>query len=279
MYKFMNAIVLFIFLVGNIIPFVILQNTADINYIKIAHRGASAFTPENTFSAFNKALEMNVDYIELDVQMSKDRHLVVIHDKKVDRTTNGNGFVKDFTLAELKMLDAGSWYHEDFVDEKIPTLQEVLSTFGDKVGLLIEIKYPSLYPGIEKRLAEMIDSNQNSLLNSTNIKVQSFNIPSIQKFQTLLPIISSGIVLNEQTSYNQLNTIASFTDFINMHNSSLTSSFVNYAQQLDFKVYVWVVNDRRVIGQLLLYGIDGITTDDPDIFTSLQGNNKKLEHL
>lgn len=100
----------------------------------IAHRGASGYAPENTFAAFDIAAEMNADFIELDVQLTKDGQIVVIHDDKVDRTTDGSGFVKDFTLKKLQSLDAGSWYGAEFKGERIPLLEEVLKRYHSKIG-------------------------------------------------------------------------------------------------------------------------------------------------
>src|SRR5699024_1122413 len=111
-------------------------------------RGASGYAPENTIAAFDKAVEMKADYFELDVQRSKDGQLVLIHDTTVDRTTNGTGAVKDLTLKELKSLDAGSWFDEKYAGEKIPTLGETLDRHRGKIKILIELKSPSLYPGI-----------------------------------------------------------------------------------------------------------------------------------
>ncbi|CAG0947487.1 partial Glycerophosphodiester phosphodiesterase, partial [Anaerolineae bacterium] len=98
----------------------------------IGHRGGSAYTPENTLSAFNHALELGADGIELDVTLTKDNVPVVIHDDKVDRTTNGHGLVKDLMLDQIKQLDAGSWFNEKFRGEKIPTLAEVLDTIAPR---------------------------------------------------------------------------------------------------------------------------------------------------
>ena len=111
----------------------------------IAHRGASYFEPENTLRSFRRAVEMGADRVEVDVRLSKDNKLVVIHDPRVDRTTNGTGRVKDMTLQELKSLDAGK-------GEKIPTLQEVIDALKD-TKLVIEMKIP----GIEEKLSEKTD--------------------------------------------------------------------------------------------------------------------------
>src|SRR3954452_5816424 len=106
----------------------------------IAHRGASGYAPENTIAAFDKALEIKTDYIEIDVQRSKDGKLVIIHDHKVDRTTNGTGYVRDLTYEQLKRLDAGSWNGPQFSGEKIPSFEEILDRYHGKIGILIELK-------------------------------------------------------------------------------------------------------------------------------------------
>lgn len=122
----------------------------------IAHRGASGYAPENTIAAFDLAVKMNADMIELDVQLTKDRQIVVIHDDRVDRTTNGSGFVKDFTLEELQKLDAGSWYGPAFQGERIPTLEAVLKRYHKKIGLLIELKGHPSQVGIEEEVGQLL---------------------------------------------------------------------------------------------------------------------------
>src|SRR5699024_7283151 len=100
--------------------------------INVAHRGASGHAPENTMAAFQKGFEMKADYIEIDVQMTKDGELIVIHDTTVDRTTNGTGNVGDLTFEEIKQLDAGSWFSDEYAGEKIPTFEEILDEFRGK---------------------------------------------------------------------------------------------------------------------------------------------------
>ena len=150
----------------------------------IAHRGASGYAPENTMAAFEKAVDMKADYFELDVQMTKDGKLVVIHDTSVDRTTDGSGMVKDLTLEEIHNLDAGSWFGEEFANERIPTLGEVLDEFRGKSGILIEIKSPSLYPGIEEKIAAELSARNLDKPNNNKIIVQSFDQESVQIFHS-----------------------------------------------------------------------------------------------
>src|SRR5699024_11870052 len=108
--------------------------------VNIAHRGASGHAPENTMAAFDKAFAMKADYIEIDVQMTKDKELVAIHDTTVNRTTNGVGAVVDYTLEELQQLHAGSWLSDEFSGEKIATHGEIYDIYRGKTGILIEIK-------------------------------------------------------------------------------------------------------------------------------------------
>ena len=105
----------------------------------IAHRGASSYAPENTRAAFDMAINMGVKHIELDVHSSKDGRLVVIHDDTLDRTTNGSGKVTDYTLKELKTLDAGSWFDHKYSGEKLSTLEEILDEYKSEAYLHVEI--------------------------------------------------------------------------------------------------------------------------------------------
>ena len=120
--------------------------------ISVAHRGASSYAPENTQAAFRKGLELGADFLECDVHLSKDGELIIMHDDKVDRTTNGTGFVKDYTLAELKELDAGVLFGASFNGEKIITLDELLEEFYGEIGLLIELKKSNYIRGLKKKL-------------------------------------------------------------------------------------------------------------------------------
>src|SRR5512136_2560745 len=125
--------------------------------LRVGHRGARGHAPENTLASFDLAVEMGVNVVETDVHLSKDGEVVLIHDHTVDRTTNGHGFVKDLTLAELKWLDAGSWYDPKYAGERIPTLAELLTWAKDRVGVAIEIKNgPIYYPGIAEKTIRLL---------------------------------------------------------------------------------------------------------------------------
>lgn len=158
--------------------------------IIIAHRGASAYAPENTIPAFRKAIEMGAGGLELDVHLSSDGFLVVAHDENTDRTSNGKGPIKDKTLAELKSLDFGGWFSKEFEGAQIPLLDEVLELFRDWDGMLnIEIKNgPVFYPGIEKKVADAVRSA--GMLERTI--VSSFNHYSLVEIRRLEPAVRTA---------------------------------------------------------------------------------------
>src|SRR5882757_4612888 len=139
----------------------------------VAHRGASAYAPENTLASFREAKSRNADYFELDVQPTKDQEPIIMHDTTLSRTTNAETVypgrspwrVRDFTLAQIKRLDAGSWFSARFRHERVPTLTETLREMeGSDMKLMLEIKSPSLYPGLTSRVAERVRAEPDWLL-------------------------------------------------------------------------------------------------------------------
>src|SRR5690554_851116 len=143
----------------------------------IAHRGASGIAPENTLTAFQKAIEIGVDRIEMDLRQTIDGEVVVIHDKTIVRTTNGWGSVRKMSLKKLKSYSAGSWFNPDFIDEKVPTFREVLELVQGKTQLLLEVKDGSPYhQGIEKNIIELVNeykANEWCIVQSFNDRILS----------------------------------------------------------------------------------------------------------
>jgi glycerophosphoryl diester phosphodiesterase len=128
------------------------------NHPRIAHRGCSSAAPENTMAAFQKAIELGVEGIELDVHQSKDGELVVIHDATLSRTTSGRGYVNDLNWSELQQLDAGSWFEVEYASERLPKLEDVLNLLKGRSTVFIEIKQGRKpYPGIEERVMACIE--------------------------------------------------------------------------------------------------------------------------
>ncbi len=264
---YLTILMLFLF---STIPFYVEVANINKKILNIAHRGASGYAPENTFAAFDKALDMGVDYIEIDVQMTLDDKLVIIHDATVDRTTNGKGFVKDLTLFQMKQLDAGSWFSEEYKDQLIPTFYEFLEQYGTKVGILIEIKNPSLYPGIEKKIAKEILLYSQNIETDLDIKIQSFSLESIETIKKYLPSITSGLLVNRIVSYRELLKIAKNTNFINVHKRYINRHLVLQAHQLGLNIYAWTVNELQDLKFLLQLGIDGAIVDYPELAYQLK---------
>ncbi|MET3317570.1 UNVERIFIED_ORG: glycerophosphoryl diester phosphodiesterase [Peribacillus simplex] len=243
------------------------ETTGDLRKMEtVAHRGASGYAPENTIAAFDKALEMKVDYIEIDVQRSKDGELVVMHDNKVDRTTNGTGYIKDLTFEQLRSLDAGSWKGEQFTGEKIATFGEVLDRYHGKIGILIELKSPELYPEIEESVAqELIERNLDHPQNE-KIIIQSFNFESMKKIDALLPNVPIGVLTTSKahTTEQALDDFATYADYFNPIYGIVTEDLVNQVHSHGMKISTWTVRSHESAEFLLSMNVDAIITDFPD---------------
>lgn len=232
----------------------------------IAHRGASGYAPENTFAAFDIAADMNADLIELDVQLTKDGHIAVIHDDKVDRTTDGSGFVKDFTLKELQALDAGSWFGPEFKGERIPSLEEVMKRYHPNIGLLIELKGHASQIGLEKAVGQMLGRYSFSIHHI----VQSFSIKSIQTFHEMYPSVPTAIITRPSLgmfSRNQLNAYKSVANYVNIKYTRLNRFLISSAHKNGLKVFAWTVRNQKTAAKLQDMAVDGIVTDYPDLIS------------
>jgi len=226
----------------------------DKKILKIGHRGAMGHEPENTIRSFKKALELNVDAIELDVYVCKTGELVVIHDDKVDRTTNGTGYTEDKTFAELRQLDAGK-------GELIPTLEEVLDFVDKRVIVNIELKGRSTAFTTYQVIDKYIKQNGWSEL---DFMVSSFDHHELNKFKHLYPQIPIGVLLEGvPLSYAdcavQLNAQS-----INLSLDFINQDFVNDAHKKGLKVYVYTVNDYDDISKIQKLNIDGIFCNFPE---------------
>ena len=243
------------------------ETTGEIKQVdNIAHRGATGYAPENTIAAFDKAIEMKADYIEMDIQRTKDGELVIIHDTSVDRTTDGTGYIKDLTSTQLRDLDAGSWKGEEFAGEKIPTFDEILDKYHGKIGILLELKAPELYPGIEESIAqELKDRNLDKPQNEKMI-IQSFNFESMKKMNTLLPNVPIGVLTGSKahTTPQALEEFSTYADYFNPSYGLITEDLVNQVHSQGMKISSWTVRSQESADFLLEMNVDGIITDYPD---------------
>ncbi|KRU25235.1 glycerophosphodiester phosphodiesterase [Clostridium botulinum] len=232
-------------------------------YTKIlAHRGASAYAPENTMAAFKKAIEMNADGIELDVHLSKDGYIVIIHDERVDRTTDGKGEVKDFSLDELRRLDAGSWFSDEYKDEKIPTLEELLKLIKNtELYLNIEIKAGyRAYPNIEEKVIAMIEKYK--MLD--RVVISSFDHYSLVRVKEINSNIKTGM-LYEAALYEPWEYARSIkVEALHPNYITLTKEFIDKAYINNFEVNPYTINDEANMKSLIKNKVTSIITNYPD---------------
>lgn len=236
----------------------------------IAHRGASAYAPENTLSSIRKAVQMGTDGIELDVRLSKDGNVVVIHDRSVNRTSNGNGRVEDLTLEQLKNLDFGSWFSSEFKNERIATLEEVFSYLKDWNGLInVEIKSEWLqFTAIEKKVAELIlkfDRQDNTI-------VSSFSALSLIKFKLIKSRIQTGILYHTSDKLPLIRAKLLNVDAIHPWYENVTKEVRKNASKNNIKINTYTVDNPAEIRKLASMGMDGIITNVPDV--ALKAINK-----
>jgi len=232
----------------------------------VGHRGAMGHAPENTMASFERGLALGADLIELDVHLSADGHLVVIHDPTVDRTTDGRGYVKDMTLAQLKELDAGSWYGPEFAGQRIPTLPEVLEWARGRVGLVVEIKNgPVFYPGIEERVAEALEAYGME----DEVVVISFDHRCVRRVKELRPRIAAGILYVGRLADPVAVARAAMADALHPNVNYLTAEDVREAHRAGLAVSTWVVNDPSWAQELAGMGVDSIGTNYPDRLRSV----------
>ena len=230
--------------------------------INYAHRGASAYYPENTILSFQKAIEMGCTGIETDVQLTKDGVLVLIHDEMVNRTTNGMGFVKDYTYSELTRLDAGSWMGEEFAGIKIPTAEQLIYlTSGKDIMLNFEIKNGVImYEDIEQKLIDLINSHRIK----HKVILSSFNHYSIAKCNKLCKGINTGLLYMEglYKPHNYAKTVGA--NALHPYFYAINEEIVKEAKKHKLKVNVFTVDDEEYMKAFLDMKVDGIITNYPD---------------
>ncbi|HDX9610156.1 TPA: glycerophosphodiester phosphodiesterase [Bacillus toyonensis] len=248
------------------------------NHIKnIAHRGASAYAPEHTIAAYKLGQQLKGEYVEIDLQMTKDGHLVAMHDETVNRTTNGKGLVKEHTLEEMKQLNAGSFFNEkypnlakkEFENAKVPTLKEIIETFGHNANYYIETKSPDEYPGMEEKLLEIIKYYQIS----DKVIIQSFSEESLQKIHSLhanIPLVQllsykKAVQVNEL----ELEKYKTYCIGLGMNYKYIDSAYVKKIKKHGLEVHPFTVDNEKDMKKLLSWRVDGMFTNYPDRLHSI----------
>lgn len=227
-----------------------------------AHRGAAGYAPENTLESFELAVRQGADGVELDVQMTKDGELVVIHDEEIDRVSNGSGLVKDFSLKELKQLNFNRT-HPEYEYVQIPTLQEVYEILKPAgVAINVELKTGIyFYPGIGQKVLSLAEEMEMK----GRIWYSSFNHMTLTTLKRMDPTIRTGILyedgwLNVPEYAEKMGVDALHPAYYNLQYPGV----VKEAKSKGLKLHVWTVDDERVMKYLIKEGIDAIITNYPD---------------
>lgn len=242
----------------------------------IGHRGAMGYAPENTFASFEEAVRRGADLVEMDVQLSADNEVVVMHDTSVERTTSGAGFVRDLPWKKIKALDAGVWYGPAYASETVPSLSGVLNKFrtrktanGDALGFVIELKTQK---GAGGALADAVVA----LLQKENMVdrsfVISFDAVALQEVRQANPSLPTGLLYSEEGDESrvaQAKTIGAHAIF--PRKTCVTSKGVLAAHKAGLQVATWTANIKIEMKRMIACGVDAITTNYPDRLRALVG--------
>lgn len=272
------------------------KQTSDAPVLNIGHRGASGYAPEHTFASYDLALQMGADYIEQDLQLTKDGVLVVLHDETLDRTARPTaesqpgdctGYVRDKTLEQIKTCEVGSWFNEaypqyadpDYVGLEIPTLEEVFQRYGTGVNYYIETKNPESDPGMEEELLRLMDEYglTKPAEKRWQVLIQSFSPASLQKIHELnpaLPLIQ--LYSSTETSATiqaQLDLAQDYAVGIGPSKEDVDAALVEAAHARCLDIHPYTVNETAEMESLIDLGVDGMFTNFPDRLEDVLGKS------
>lgn len=243
-----------------------MSEPTDHSRLVTAHRGIPSRAPENTLAGIHLAADLGAQWVEIDAQLSKDQMPVVMHDETVDRCSDGSGFLRDFTLTELKGLDVGSWYSDEFKGEKIPTLEEALDRCKKyKLTLNLELK---LYPDSDPlALAEKVTRTiREQHFPTDKLLFSSFSQEALRHCRRLAPKVRRGF-LSEKIDFD-LNKLMREVEPYSVH---LDHRFLSKEKALTIKntgavLAIWTLNDPEKADYYYNLGVDNIITDKVDCF-------------
>lgn len=241
-----------------------LRRAARNGPLVVAHRGASAAAPENTIAAFRLAMEQGAAVVECDVHLSADGVPVVIHDERVDRTTDGRGGVSELTLPQLQALDAGSWHDRRFAGERIPTLDATLALCAGKARVFVELKRGGGQALVDAALASITDSG-------CDVAVITFGPAEVAAVARARPDLALGFLVGKAhvAEHGAARAVAAAGElgagFISPHHEAADAALVAAAREKGLPVSVWTVDDEARMRALSDLGIDALTTNRPDL--------------
>ncbi|MCI0710925.1 MAG: glycerophosphodiester phosphodiesterase [Chloroflexi bacterium] len=244
--------------IGYVILHLLVRSRSLVSPFIIGHRGAAGLAPENTLAAIYTGLKEGASVIEVDIHMTIDNVLVVHHDQTVNRTTNGTGRIDTYHWEELRKLDAGGHFSRRFEGELIPSLADVLDVMGQTgVTLAIEVKHPRSYPGIDENLAGLLKEYPG------NVIIISFDLGWLKRFSDAYPGLAVAQVM--ETARPRFDIPATQAVSINWRALFHEPFFVRRMHERGWQVWVWTVDKRWLMRLMLWVGVDGITTNRPDI--------------
>lgn len=245
----------------------------------VAHRGSSGAAPENTIAAVRVAIAQKSGVIENDIQRTSDGELVIVHDVTLARTTDVEQVfpdrapwnVGDFTLAEVKQLDAGSWFAPEFAGERVPTLEEWVNAVGQQAGMLLEPKAPELYPGIETDLDKELRSLPvfNRALKADRVVVQSFNHQWLRVYKDLAPDVTVGLLYGGRPTADDIAAAATWAEQVNPALGAIDESTVDQIHASGMEAHVWTVNAGQDMRRAINWEVDGIITNYPQVLRDI----------
>jgi glycerophosphoryl diester phosphodiesterase len=226
----------------------------------IAHRGASGHAPENTLAAFRKAIALGATFIETDLHLSRDARFLAIHDDTVDRTTNGRGAVRDLTLADLRRLDAGSWFGSEYAGERMPTLEEILD-FAKKndVVFYLEIKPGGSWGGEHALIGALRESGE-----IARTVILSFDSAILATIRQIEPTVMTGLLFEGQIEAPLERALEIGARQLVVRGDLVTPGMIGDAHKKDVQVVCWTVNHPAHMRLLMAAGVDGMISDYPD---------------
>jgi glycerophosphoryl diester phosphodiesterase len=228
--------------------------------LAIAHRGASGYAPENTLAAYRRAVAQGVSFIETDLQLTRDAHLVAIHDETVDRTTGAHGAVHQMTLAEIRRLDAGAWFASEFIGERIPTLEEILA-FSKKndVVFYLELKPNAFWGGEHALISALRESGE-----IPRVVVISFDSTILFNLRNTDPTLMFGLLFDGQIENPCQKAVEIGARQVVVRGDLVTPNLLQDARKRDLQVVCWTINSPAHMRLLADAGVDGIMSDYPD---------------
>jgi glycerophosphoryl diester phosphodiesterase len=221
--------------------------------LAIAHRGASGYAPENTLAAFRRAVSQGVSFIETDLHLTRDAHFVAIHDDTVDRTTGGHGAVNQLTLAEIRRLDAGSWFASEFIGERIPTLTEILEfTRKHDVVFYLELKPTGFWGGEHALISSLRESGE-----IPRVIVISFDAAILAALRKIEPTLMTGLLHDGKIRDPFEQALEIGARQLAVRGDLVTPNFLKEAHKRDLQVVCWTINSPAHMRLLEASGVDG----------------------